>query len=118
MESIDGDGTYMYNPMEVDAVKEGMVKSEQVTMTEQDSVACEEDESDKRSSNSSESATLSEAIEETQLEETQPIEIIKKNLAEEEEFRLVDHKEPIHIFLKVKPLSALETNKQKEVRES
>ncbi len=40
-------------------------------------------------------------------DETQPIEVLKKNLADEEEFHPVDQKGPIQIFLKVKPLTAL-----------
>jgi hypothetical protein len=45
-------------------------------------------------------------------DETQPIEVLKKNLAYEEEFRPVDHKEPIHISLKVEPLTGAEARAQ------
>lgn len=37
---------------------------------------------------------------------------IKKNLCNEEEFRSINHLEPIHIFLKLKPLSEQEMAKQ------
>ena len=39
---------------------------------------------------------------------------LKKNLYNEEEFRSINHSEPIHIFLKIKPLSIQEIIKQKD----
>ena len=40
------------------------------------------------------------------------LEMLKKNLANEEEFRSINHTEPIHIFLKIKPLSGDEQVRQ------
>lgn len=37
---------------------------------------------------------------------------LKKNLCNEEEFRSINHSEPIHIFLKLKPLTDQEMAKQ------
>lgn len=37
---------------------------------------------------------------------------LKKNLAHEEEFTTINHTEPIHVFLKLKPLSTQEMLKQ------
>ena len=42
------------------------------------------------------------------------IKALKKNLNNEEEFRSINHSEPIHIFLKIKPLSFQESAKQKD----
>ena len=39
---------------------------------------------------------------------------LKKNLYNEEEFRSINHSEPIHVFLKIKPLSIQEIIKQKD----
>jgi len=66
--------------------------------------------SDSPNSHSSASQDSGEAL--AHVDETQPIEVLKKNLADEEEFRPVDHKEPIHIFLKVKPLTGAEARAQ------
>ena len=40
---------------------------------------------------------------------------LKKNLCNEEEFRSINHSEPIHIFLKLKPLSDAEMAKQNNI---
>ena len=108
MESIDGDGTYMYNPSNDDQMQ-----------TSPDSKNALGDDYSKKSMSTysdkttdSDSPNSSEAIEETQLGE--PIDALKKKLVDEEEFRLIDHKEPIHIFLKIKPLSFQEQAKQKD----
>ena len=37
---------------------------------------------------------------------------LKKNLVHEEEFTTINHTEPIHVFLKLKPLSTQEMLKQ------
>ena len=46
------------------------------------------------------------------LDTTTDINDLKKNLFTEEEFRSVNHSEPIHIFLKLKPLSIMDLSKQ------
>ncbi len=43
------------------------------------------------------------------------IDVIKKDLSKEEEFRSINHAEPIHIFLKLKPLSTQEALKEQSV---
>jgi hypothetical protein len=49
------------------------------------------------------------------LNTTTNINDLKKNLyTEEEEFRSINHTEPIHIFLKIKPLSEHELRQQNE----
>lgn len=47
-----------------------------------------------------------------ELNATTSINDLKKNLYNEEEFRSINHSEPIHIFLKLKPLSDSELAKQ------
>jgi hypothetical protein len=80
---------------------------------------------DKKTSVSSSISSSSEAsmsmqddiIENTKMEDETTIEDVislKKNLLNEEEFSHVNHSEPIHIFLKVKPLSVQELAKQKD----
>ncbi len=49
------------------------------------------------------------------LNTTTNINDLKKNLANEEEFRSINHQEPIHIFLKLKPLDEQETHMQKNM---
>ena len=52
------------------------------------------------------------ALTNTILDATTDIDDVKKNLFTEEEFRSLNHSEPIHIFLKLKPLSVTELLKQ------
>ncbi len=40
---------------------------------------------------------------------------LKKNLNNEEEFRCINHSEPIHIFLKLKPLTQQEMSNQQVI---
>ena len=73
------------------------------------------DNDSKKSSASSSTSELTQQdddTENTQMFE-QGVEKVKKNLINEEEFRFINHSEPIHIFLKVKPLTIQEIAKQK-----
>jgi hypothetical protein len=111
MESIDGDGTYMYNPVDKDS--ETMCDQTKITAFDETKKSSSS-LTDSEKTVDSESPNCSEAIEETQLAEP-PISDLKKKLLDEEEFRHIDHKEPIHIFLKIKPLSFQEVSKQGDV---
>ena len=74
-----------------------------------DSTNEEDNESSSKLESSSESSSKSN-IEDFNMNE---IKALKKNLNNEEEFRSINHSEPIHIFLKIKPLSFQESAKQK-----
>ena len=99
------------------------IMSEEINMTVSSSnvtYECDKDTStdndSKKSSASSSTTELTQQddddVENTQMFE-QGVEKVKKNLINEEEFRFINHSEPIHIFLKVKPLTIQEIAKQK-----
>ena len=67
-----------------------------------------------RTSTNATNCLLSAEQENTTLNATTNIHDLKKNLANEEEFSSINHSEPIHIFLKMKPLSAQEQQKQQD----
>ena len=95
-------------------------------MSMEESIFFRENKHDKKSANGEEtgSGKSSTGNGENQLNDQQPnpmelnhtlnttIEELKKNLSHEEEFRSINHSEPIHIFLKLKPLSHQELLKQ------
>jgi len=110
MDQADVDGTYMClaNP------DLALDETNNTTRTYQDNANMSTSSSGTLDSQSSPTSTSSHSPTTQPIDETQSIEVLKKNLAEEEEFRPVDHKEPIHIFLKVKPLTTAETRFQGE----
>ena len=73
-----------------------------------------EDEESISKSESSELSSKSKIDDETINMIPSDINTLKKNLYNEEEFRSINHSEPIHIFLKIKPLSIQEIVKQKD----
>ena len=65
------------------------------------------------SSTDDSSVEMAIKLEETVLNEP-PLDVLKKNLVNEVEFLPFNHtEEPIHIFLKIKPIQ--ETNKQQDI---
>ncbi|RNA07330.1 kinesin KIF20B isoform X1 [Brachionus plicatilis] len=77
-----------------------------------------QDTSEKSRFDSSSDGTSESKIDhvEESLNNTTSIHDLKKNLYNEEEFRSINHSEPIHIFLKLKPLTDQEMAKQNNIK--
>ena len=113
MDHYDGDGEYIsFIDKQQDEIKEQQL--EFIDMNKKNEVNESESCSSKDALSSNDDSSVEMELEDTVLNEP-PIEDLKKNLGNEEEFQLVDHLEPIHIFLKIKPLTIQEINKQQDV---
>ncbi len=103
------ESSYCYLLKDEQGCKNDSLKSSSETLDQSEDL-----ENDDSCSNtvSSESSSKSAKIEDLTL--NTDFHTLKKNLYNEEEFRSINHGEPIHIFLKIKPLSIQEIIKQKD----